>query len=372
MNHLFHGIYEHRTVLVTGHTGFKGSWMSLWLQSLGARVVGFSLPPPTSPSNFQLTGLGSKMDHIQGDVRDINSLQEAVDRYRPEMVFHLAAQPLVLRSLEEPKETFDVNVGGTVNVLEACRQSDFVKALVVVTSDKCYDNQEWVWGYRETDSLGGADPYSASKAMAELAVGAYRRSRLMPGMVVATARAGNVIGGGDFAEHRLVPDCMKALIEDKPIAVRHPNSIRPWLHVLEPLAGYLWLGARLLEEGERYAEAWNFGPQEGQGITVREMVTRAIQLWSRGSWVDVSSGEHKEMNLLRLNWDKAGGRLGWRPVYSWEEALSETVRWYKCFEKAPQEELYSFCQEQIQRYVACAEESGVAWASRLGCKAGLQ
>lgn len=358
--------YRGMKVLVTGHTGFKGTWLSLWLKKLGAEVIGYSLPPSTNPSNFALTGLCDQLTHIEGDIRDFEILKKVMLHYQPEVVFHLAAQPIVLTSFSEPKETFDVNVGGTVNVLEAAKLTSSVQAMVLVTSDKCYDNQEWLWGYRETDRLGGSDPYSASKAMAELAISSYRASLMIPARCgrrvgIASARAGNVIGGGDFSPHRLVPDSMKALIADQPISVRNPNSIRPWLHVLEPLSGYLLLGKKLLENGLYYSDSWNFGPQDVCGVSVAQMVEKAIEIWGSGSWVDNSSPDVQggEMGLLRLNWDKAANKLGWRPQYTWDQALAETVYWFKEFRNSggADHSMESYCIDQIERYEACAMAS---------------
>ena len=269
MKNLFGKSYDGLTVLVTGHTGFKGSWLTAWLLELGANVVGYSLEePPTQPSNFEVMGLSRLINDVRGDIRDFPALQNAIVEYRPDVIFHLAAQPIVLHSMTKPKLTMDTNAGGTVNVLEAMRTTTSARALVSITTDKVYENKEWLWGYRETDRLGGHDPYSASKGMAELAIASYRDSFFPPnkyeehGVAVASVRAGNVIGGGDFADFRLVPDCMRALMAGEPIGIRNPLSVRPWQHVLEPLSGYLWLGAKLLQGGPDLAGAWNFGPQE--------------------------------------------------------------------------------------------------------------
>ncbi len=338
----YQGIYEGLTVLVTGHTGFKGSWLSLWLQELGAKVVGLSLEP-TAPSHFEASRIGEGMVSLIGDVRDFSVVNEVIQKYRPAAIFHLAAQSLVLASYQSPKETFDVNAGGTVNILEAVRHCPSVRAVVVITTDKCYENQEWIWGYRENDPLGGADPYSASKCMAEHVVRSYRASFFQreDAAMIASARAGNVIGGGDFSANRIVPDAMKALMENRTIVVRNPTSVRPWLNVLDPLHGYLLLGSHLLSRGRQYAEAWNFGPMETRGVDVQTLVEKAIDLWGTGEWVHQGNPQAKaekgytyaEMGLLRLNWDKAAHRLGWRPFYSWEKALEETVDWFLAFNK---------------------------------------
>jgi CDP-glucose 4,6-dehydratase len=307
---------------------------------------------------------------VRNDVRELDALQAVIDEHKPQVVFHLAAQPIVRVSYEEPKETFGVNVGGTVNLLEAVRLTGSVRAFVCVTTDKVYDDQEWLWGYRENDRLGGHDPYSASKAMAELAVASYRRSFFPAekiaehGVGVASARAGNVIGGGDWGKDRLVPDCMRALMEGRVIPIRFPSYVRPWQLVLEPLAGYLWLGAKLLQEGGEYAEAWNFGPREQAAVTVRELVQTLIEGWGSGEWKDVSSEKDPhETALLRLSWEKAANRLDWQPVYDWHEAAAATVDWHKTYhEGGSGVDMYGPCVEHIRQYVDRARELGVAWA----------
>lgn len=345
----FQQSFKGKTILVTGHTGFKGSWLCLWLQHLGARVVGYSLPPSTDPNHFELLQLENNLEHIVGDVRDLPHLRRVFSACKPDVVFHLAAQPLVLRSFEQPQETFDINATGTVNVLEAIRHSPSVKAAVMVTSDKCYENQEWIWGYREHDRLGGSDPYSASKAMAELAISSYRNSYFNSSTAVASVRAGNVIGGGDFSDFRLVPDCMKALMQGNPMIVRNPLSVRPWQHVLEPLCGYLTLADHLLVQGQKYAQAWNFGPSEQEGVTAQVIVEKAIAYWGSGTWVNPDAQRvHHEMGLLRLNWDKAAHLLKWKPRYTWEEALKATVEWFKAYQSGL--DMAQFSLGQIQTY----------------------
>jgi len=339
-----------KRVFLTGHTGFKGSWLSLWLHKLGAEATGYSLPAE-SPGNFAAAGVQELICHTEGDLRDFEKLKQAVREAEPELILHLAAQPLVLASYKEPKETFDINVGGTVNLLEAARECPSVKAILIITTDKVYENREWEWGYRETDRLGGSDPYSASKSMTELLADSYRRSFFEErGVALATARAGNVIGGGDFAPFRLLPDCMRALAAGRPVELRNPESVRPWLHVLEPLRGYLLLAEKLLEEGSAFAEAWNFGPKEAQGVCCREVVERAIACWGDGDWADASSPDtKKEMTLLKLNWERAAKRLNWQPRYSWEEAVEETVRWFRAYLEG--EPMQPFCLAQISRYM---------------------
>jgi CDP-glucose 4,6-dehydratase len=365
----FEGLYEGRTVLVTGHTGFKGSWLALWLGELGADVVGYSLQePPTEPSNFDVSDIGRRLTDVRGDVRDLDRLVQVIEAHRPSVVFHLAAQSLVLQGVAEPHPTFETNALGTVNVMEAIRRTDCVRALVSVTTDKVYHNEEWLWGYREADRLGGHDPYSASKSMAELAVSAYRDTYFAPatfdrhGVAVASARAGNVIGGGDFARYRLVPDCVRALVEGTPIGIRNPLSVRPWQFVLEPLSGYLWLGARLLRDGPEFAEAWNFGPLENEGVPARDIADELIALWGSGEWVHEDPGYARiETGHLRLSWEKAAVRLGWRPVYGWKEALAEIVAWHKAHVAG--EDMFAVGRRHVLDYANRARDLGLAWAS---------
>ena len=369
--HPFGGAYSGARVLVTGHTGFKGSWLITWLLELGAKVTGYSLAqPPTVPSNFVASGLAEHIVDLRGDIRDYDRLREAIDAHKPEIIFHLAAQPIVLRSVELPKLTIDTNAGGTVNVLEAIRATGHTRALVSITTDKVYENQEWLWGYRETDQLGGHDPYSASKAMAELAIAAYRSTYFPPEhygkahrVAVASTRAGNVIGGGDFADYRLVPDCMKALMDGQPIGVRNPLSVRPWQHVLEPLSGYLWLGARLLRDGPAFGEAWNFGPLEAKGVPAQALAEKLVELWGSGSWVHTRPGYAEvETGQLRLSWDKAAHRLNWRPVYTWVDALREITGWFKAFETG--DDMLGVTRRHILEYTERAHALGLDWAAR--------
>jgi CDP-glucose 4,6-dehydratase len=368
----YHGV----PVLVTGHTGFKGSWLSIWLAELGAQVIGYSLDPPTTPSNFALSGLNRRMVDVRADVRDSQVLLQAIQDHQPQIVYHLAAQPLVLPSYREPKETFETNVSGTVNLLEGVRHVPSVRAVVCVTTDKVYENREWVWGYRENDRLGGHDPYSASKAMAELAIASYRQSFFPANAAgrpdrttaaIASARAGNVIGGGDWGEHRLIPDCIRAWTAGQPVHLRNPGFVRPWQLLLEPLAGYLWLGARLLgADGHRFAEPWNFGPHEERGVTTEELVADAIRLWGDGSYTIAPPQAEVETAHLRLNWDKAAHRLAWRPVYDWRQALAETIGWYKEHivraRQSGSAAMYDVCVDQIARYVARARARELCWA----------
>jgi CDP-glucose 4,6-dehydratase len=323
--------WKGRRVLLTGHTGFKGAWLALWLQSLGARVTGFSLDVPTEPSLYELARVGEGMEGIVGDVRDRDALTTAVAESAPEVVLHMAAQSLVRRSFVEPRETYDTNVMGTVNVLDAVRADpDGVRAVVNVTSDKCYENKEWEWGYREDEPMGGHDPYSSSKGCAELVTAAFRRSFFSgpDGPRLASARAGNVIGGGDWGADRLVPDIMRAALAGEPVRVRNPNSIRPWQHVLNPLSGYLVLAQALWDSSE-YAAGWNFGPVDDDARPVGWIVDRITHLWPHELRSVLDDGPHPhEARYLKLDSSRARARLGWRPVVELDAALESTVDWY--------------------------------------------
>ena len=365
---LFLDAYSANRVLVTGHTGFKGSWLVSWLLELGADVTGYALDPPTTPSAFELCKLAGRIDHRVLDVRDASALARVVEQVKPAFIFHMAAQSLVRPSYESPVETFDTNVMGTVNVLEAVRRAGRPCVVVVVTSDKCYRNAGSRTRYAETDPMGGRDPYSASKGCAELAVSAYRRS-FFPvnrhsehGVAVASVRAGNVIGGGDWARDRLVPDIVRALAEGNPANIRNPGAVRPWQHVLDPLSGYLWLGARMSAEGAGgLAEAWNFGPDRESAVTVRELADRVVRAWGEGSWESsAESDAPHEAAFLELCCDKAAERLGWRSVYDLDAAVEATVAWHKRAES--EGEMLAFTAGQIRDYVARARASKVAWA----------
>ena len=319
-------------VLVTGHTGFKGSWLAFVLNHVGAEVLGYALPPAQTDSHFEALGLRQSIEHVEGDIRDAENLTAAMQRFQPEYVFHLAAQGLVRRSYAEPITTFETNVMGSVNVLEAVRHCTSVRSLVYITSDKCYENLEWVWGYRENDRLGGHDPYSASKAAAEMVFTSYARSFFeeLTHLGAATTRAGNVIGGGDWADDRIVPDCMRAIRDRRPIPLRNPIATRPWQHVLEPLSGYLLLATRLREEPDSFSGAWNFGPPPSDARTVLEVAESIVDGFGRG---DISvlpaDDEQHEAGLLQLNCDKAIQLLGWQPRWSIETTLQMTIDWYK-------------------------------------------
>lgn len=326
--------FKNRPVLVTGHTGFKGAWLSLWLHELGAEVTGFALPPPTKPSLFQLTRLQELIDHRTGDVRDYAALRRTLKETRPDFIFHLAAQSLVRTSCQKPLETLETNIMGTANLLEAAKEIGYPCSIVLVTSDKCYENRETPRGYRETDPMGGNDPYSASKGCAELIAECWRKSFLTRNHKIrlATARAGNVIGGGDWAPDRIVPDCIRALRDAKPILVRNPSAVRPWQHVLDPLNGYLTLAARLAgRSGSSCCSAWNFGPDHLNTKTVREITEAVITAWGSGSWKPLKHDcrATAECTLLSLDCAKARRGLGWRPHWGFERAVRETVEWYK-------------------------------------------
>ncbi len=342
-----------KKVFVTGHTGFKGSWLVLWLNSMGASVFGYSLPAPTNPNMFELCKLDRDIQSVMGDIRDFEHLLCTIKQIEPEIVFHLAAQPLVLKSYDSPMETYQVNVMGTVNVLECIRNVDSVKAVVNVTTDKCYENQGWYWGYRENDALGGYDPYSNSKACSELITAAYRNSffSLKNKVALASARAGNVIGGGDWAENRLIPDCVRALMEGKKVVIRNSDAIRPWQHVLEPLSGYLILAQKLYEEGERYAGAWNFGPDDKDAKTVEWIVRKMCTVWGEGAGFEVEKQERKshEAKYLKLDCSKAKVELNWNPRWTVAQAIEKVVSWIKAYEKG--KEMKSYCLKQITEYM---------------------
>lgn len=324
-----------KKVFLTGHTGFKGSWLSLWLQSLGAELVGYSLTPPTDPNLFTLASIADGMTSIIGDVRDYSHLSTTLKKYQPEIVIHMAAQPLVRYSYLEPIETYATNVMGTVHLLESVRHAGSVKSVVNITTDKCYENNEWHWGYRENDRLGGYDPYSNSKACAELVTAAYQNSYLQSmGIGLASARAGNVIGGGDWALDRLIPDIIRAAIDQQPVLIRHPHALRPWQHVLEPLSGYLLLAQRLYENPKDYAGSWNFGPNEDDVKPVSWIVETIIKLLKNGaSWEWDQQTHPHEATYLRLDCAKAKAILGWQPRWNLSQALENTVQWYQAFQQ---------------------------------------
>lgn len=369
MNDPFGQAFRGKKVFLTGHTGFKGGWLAEWLLSLGAEVTGYSLPPITTPSLFEQLGLRERLTHIEGDVRDAASLAQALDVARPDFVFHLAAQAIVRESYSLPAATFDVNTMGTAHLLDALRNYMNPCATVLITSDKCYENREWVYGYREEDRLGGHDPYSASKAAAEIIIHSYRSSFFHDHPVrIASARAGNVIGGGDWAKDRLIPDCIRALQEKQPIPVRNKVSTRPWQHVLEPLSGYLWLAAILanprLSEADPslISSAFNFGPRHESNRTVAEVVAEVLQQWP-GEWRDESDPQAvHEAKLLQLATDKAHALLGWSPTWGFSEAIENTVGWYRhCANARSAQEVQEQTLSQIDQYTRRARASDLAW-----------
>ena len=363
-----------KRVLVTGHTGFKGGWLAAWLHGLGAEVTGFALDPPTHPSFFERVDLAARIDHRVGDVGDADAVGRLIAETAPEVIFHLAAQSLVRPSYADPLETFQTNVMGTAHVLDAVRREGRPCHVIVVTSDKCYENREDGRAYAEDDSLGGYDPYSASKGAAEIATAAYRRA-FFPvdrydehGVTVASARAGNVIGGGDWATDRIVPDVVRALELGKPVEVRSPGAIRPWQHVLDALSGYVCLAERLVREGAQgHAEAWNFGPAASDARTVGELVSRLLEAWGQGEARHASlTDQPHEAGLLHLSSAKARERLGWQPAFDLDDTIRATVAWYRAA-TAPQspepEELFALTLEQIHHYESCARRAGLAWAA---------
>jgi CDP-glucose 4,6-dehydratase len=351
----FNNIYKNKTVLVTGHTGFKGSWLSIWLHELGANVVGYALNPHTDKDNFVVSKLSEKIIDVRGDIRDREKLQAVFEKYQPEFVFHLAAQPLVRYSYEEPVETYDVNVMGSIYVMEAFKKCKSARYAVMITTDKCYENKEQIWGYKETDPLGGYDPYSSSKGACEIAIQSYRNSFFNPltynnhGKAIASARAGNVIGGGDWAQDRIVPDLIRAFESKIALEIRNPSATRPWQHVLEPVSGYLLLGQKLAEDSVRYATSWNFGPEFELNKTVWEIVSNINEVLKDLIIRDVSGNtqEKHEAKLLYLDITKAKTQLGWVPTLSLEKTINMTIDWYK---KYNQYDGYELCLAQIKEF----------------------
>jgi len=351
-----------KRVFITGHTGFKGSWLALWLHQLGAQVYGYSLPPPTSPSNYALSNIKAILaGEWIADIRDRNQMEVAIQACQPEVIFHLAAQPLVRASYREPFETFEVNVMGTASVLDAVRATNKPCAVICITTDKCYENREREAGYSEEEPMGGYDPYSASKGAAEILIASYRRAFFNPdtfamhGVQLASARAGNVIGGGDFAEDRIVVDLIKALQTEETLKVRNPQAIRPWQHVLEPLSGYLALAQKMVSTpSPRWCEAWNFGPEQESERTVGELVDLFVKTWGSGRWEDISSPYHlHEASILRLKIDKAKNKLNWSPRWTFETMIERTVAWYGQMQRTPPANL---CLDDIKAYSFLASE----------------
>lgn len=351
--------WKGKRVFLTGHTGFKGSWLSLWLHQFGAQVTGYSLSPPTTPSLFDLAQVDHAVTSIISDVRDLKCLSTELTSAAPEIVIHMAAQPLVRDSYLIPVETYATNIIGTIHLLEAVRGCSSVRAVVNVTTDKCYENREWVWGYRENEAMGGFDPYSSSKGCSELVTAAYRQSFFNPrhlnhslsqhSAAVATARAGNVIGGGDWAADRLIPDIIRSILANEPVKIRNPHAIRPWQHVLEPLSGYLTLAQNLYEFGQEYAEAWNFGPFDDDAKTVEWIVQRMCAIWGNNARFEVDSANHlHEAHYLKLDCSKAHMRLGWQPRWRLEKALQSIIEWVSVYNTGG--DLRRCCLEQIESY----------------------
>jgi CDP-glucose 4,6-dehydratase len=344
--------WRNKRVLVTGHTGFKGSWLCLWLNSMGAQTTGYALEPATRPSLFDAARIDQGMRSIIGDIRDLDSLKKCFEAARPEIVIHMAAQSLVLASYEDPVGTYATNVLGTVNVLEAARNQPAVRSVVVVTSDKCYENHEWVWGYRESDAMGGRDPYSNSKGCAELVTAAYRQSFFANGergVAISSARSGNVIGGGDWSPNRLVPDVVSAFAAGTPVTIRHPTAVRPWQYVLEPLAGYLTLAERSYDDPGKFSESWNFGPPDEDARPVSWLVANLAELWGAAAgWKAAENGQAHEASFLKLDCSKARARLEWKSRLDLRSALEWSVDWYKCHYTGSDVSALSF--RQIAQY----------------------
>lgn len=360
---MFNQFYRGKKILVTGHTGFKGSWMSLWLKELGAEVAGLSLSVPTQPSHFSALKLEKKMHHFLGDVRKLEDIKKVLNDFKPDLVFHLAAEAIVFRCYENPVAAFDTNVMGTVNMLEALRTCPSVKAAVMITSDKCYENVEWEWGYRESDRLGGKDPYSASKACAEIAISSFARSFFRDGAVkIASTRAGNVIGGGDWASDRIIPDAVRAWSEGKNLTIRSPQSTRPWQHVLEPLSGYLWLGSLLASgRSELHTEAFNFGPSAADfNYSVKELLDEMKKYWKGEYLVQIPVNQQKEAGLLKLSCDKAATQLKWKSTLDFPTTVQMTAQWYRAY--YDQENVEALGIKQLKEFADKARAQQIAWA----------
>jgi len=375
--HSFTNVFRGKRVLITGHTGFKGSWLSLWLSTLGAEVYGYSLAPPTSPNMFEDTKIESLLaKHIIADVRDEQKLLNSFSKIQPEIVFHLAAQPLVRLSYDQPVETYSTNVIGTVNLLEAVRKTNSIRVCQIITSDKCYENREWIYPYRENDPMGGHDPYSCSKGCAELVVSSYRNSFFHDkhqdkhSVSISSVRAGNVIGGGDWAADRIMPDCIKALVKSKIIKIRNPLAVRPWQHVLEPLSGYLWLAAKQYIEPHKYNQGWNFGPTDEGNVNVAKIASMIVKQWGAGSWKGPNNEarEVHEANVLKLDISQSRTLLGWFPVWSIEQTVKATVEWYRTYQTSldtmPENNiLLQLSLQQIENYTENASTKDLPWTA---------
>jgi CDP-glucose 4,6-dehydratase len=359
---MFQNIFENKKVLITGDTGFKGSWLAIWLNQLGAKVYGYALPPKNSFDNFVLCDLDKKINHLDGDIRDLEKLLNYFKEISPDFAFHLAAQPLVLESYKNPHYTFETNILGTVNFFESVRNTPSVKAALNITSDKCYQNNEWVWGYRENDPMGGNDPYSASKGCSELVTSSYLNSFFMGNShcAIASARAGNVIGGGDWAENRIIPDFFKAILNKEKLNVRNPNATRPWQHVLEPLGGYILLASKLFLEGNRFSGGWNFGPSDNLNYKVSELVNSIIKYLGKGdvSFIENTEKPH-EANMLKLDISKSSLNLKWKPVLNFDQLIEFTVNGYNV--QLNNEDLFKDRIKQIDDYYKIAKSNNCCW-----------
>ena len=363
----FKGFFKNKTVLVTGHTGFQGSWLSLWLKLLGSNVIGYALEPPTQPSLFETLSLEHDINHMIGDLRDKEKLSSIINQNKPEIIFHLGAQALVRKSYSEPLETLETNIIGTANLLESIRNCSDVKVVIIMTSDKCYDNTYDERPHTENDPMGGFDPYSASKGAAELVTSSYRNSffNSKNSTQIATARAGNVIGGGDWAKDRLIPDSIRALIKNQSVKIRNPNAKRPWQYILESISGVLWLAAKMYEK-DKFNEAWNFGPDKNyDSLRVEDVVKRTMKNWNTKGAIEIQNNSDMlyESESLLLDSSKADKRLGWKNVFSIDQALSETVEWYKTYHEN-NKDMKQFTMDQIKNYTSLAQENNLIWAKR--------
>ena len=340
--------WQNKRVFITGHTGFKGSWLSIWLYSLGSKIKGYALEPPTSPSLFKQANVETLIDSEINDIRSFDNLKESMADFNPDILIHMAAQPLVRYSYDNPIETYEVNVLGTVHVLEAAKNCNNLKAIINVTTDKCYENNEWVWGYRENDPMGGYDPYSSSKGCAELVTSAYRRSYFQQ-VGLASVRAGNVIGGGDWAKDRLIPDILRAFADNKSVTIRNPKSIRPWQYVLEPISGYLMLAEKLYDNPKEFSEGWNFGPRDEDVKPVEWILDKMVAKWSNASWELDENFHPHEAGFLKLDISKASSKLGWFPMWNLEKALDEVINWHQSYLRG--ENMQKVCLKQISNYL---------------------
>ncbi|WP_129715949.1 CDP-glucose 4,6-dehydratase [Pedobacter sp. SYP-B3415] len=367
---MFNHIYENKKVLVTGHTGFKGSWLCSWLKMMGARVYGISNEIYPDPSMFQVAGIGHELESHLADIRDLDEMKQIIGDIKPDFLFHMAAQPIVKKAFEEPVDTFTTNIIGTANILEALRVGDFPCVAVMITSDKCYDNVEWIWGYKETDHLGGKDPYSASKGGSELMIKTYFHSYFKKDdrIKMCSVRAGNVIGGGDWADARIVPDCFRAWSKGEKVVIRSPDATRPWQHVLEPLSGYLRTGQLLAEPGKINVngEAYNFGPPTDQNYTVLDLLKELALNWEEGNddMLQVEDGKFPESGLLKLNIDKALFDMHWNPTLSFKETAAFTSNWYKYYYQEQPGSMMDYTTAQISQYITIAKEKGISWAQK--------